>query len=132
MVQERLKRLEDHIRSLELFRARYGGAAIYGDQHLEWALRYGLLEAIQMVIDIACHLVNVRQLGAPGSYAECIDLLEQHGYLSPTLAVQLRGMIGLRNLLVHEYIDVDTRRLIGYLDQLDDFREFLREVQAHL
>lgn len=132
MVQERLKRLEDHIRSLEAFRHRYTREAILTDEHVQWALRYGLLEAIQMVIDIACYLVSARWLGSPATYGECVDLLEKHGYLAAALAQRLRRMIGLRNILVHEYLSVDVHRLIDYLDHLDDFRTFVREVHSHV
>lgn len=41
---------------------------VLADDHVQWALRYGLLEAIQMVIDIACHLVSTRNLGTPSRY----------------------------------------------------------------
>lgn len=132
MVQERLKRLEDHIRSLEAFRRRYPREAIHADEHLEWALRYGVLRAFQMIINIACHLASARDLGSPATYSECVDLLEKHGYLDADLAQRLRRMIGLRNILIHEYLRVDVHRLIDYLDHLDDFRTFVREVYPHL
>ena len=132
MVRERLKRLEAHIRSLEDFRRRYDREAIRADEHLGWALRYGLFEAIQMVIDIVCHLVSARQLGSPTTYRECVDLLEEHGYLGAELAHRLRRMIGLRNILVHEYIRVDTDQLVDFLERLDDFRAFVREMSEHL
>jgi uncharacterized protein YutE (UPF0331/DUF86 family) len=38
-------------------------------------------------------------------------------------------MIGLRDLLVHEYATIDTVKLIDFLEYLDDFREFARQIQ---
>jgi uncharacterized protein YutE (UPF0331/DUF86 family) len=34
-------------------------------------------------------------------------VLERAGDLSPELAERLRGWAGLRNILVHEYLDID-------------------------
>ena len=37
---------------------------------------------------------------------------------------QLKAMIGLRNILVHEYVAVETEKLYDMLNYLDDFSEF--------
>jgi uncharacterized protein YutE (UPF0331/DUF86 family) len=37
-------------------------------------------------------------------------------------------MVGLRNLLVHEYDEINTARLLPYLDRLNDFRSFAAAV----
>lgn len=120
-MSRRLDRLDENIRTLEGMRSESFCA-----RTSQWALRYGLLESIQIVIDLACELVASRNLGSPSSYRGCIDLLSNHGLLSSDLAGSLVGMIGLRNLLVHEYDDVDPARLTPLLDRLDDFRAFAR------
>ncbi len=132
MVHERLKRLEHHIRSLEAFRHRYTREAIATDEHIQWGLCYGLFEAIQMVINIACHLVSARNLGTPSTYGECVDLLETYEYVDADMAQRLRSMIGLRNILIHEYVRVDIDKLVDYLDHLDEFRAFLKAVYPYL
>ena len=44
----------------------------------------------------------------------------------------LSGMIGLRNILVHEYTSIQIERLHGLLDRLDDFRDFAMQIGRHL
>ena len=129
---ERLQRLEENILQLRRFREIHREEDVSKDRHLEWALRYGLLEAIQIVIDVSCYLVSRDNLGAPSSYGECIELLQQAGYIDDSLADILLGMVGLRNILVHEYIHVDVQRLYSLLDRIDDFSAFVREVVPHL
>ncbi len=131
-MQERLLRLDANVRELERFRRRYTREDVRGEPHLEWALRYGLLEAIQIVIDLSCHLVSDKNLGAPTSYAECVDLLRRAGILDDHLADVITGMVGLRNILVHEYLSVDSGRLYELLDRLDDFRLFAERVAPHV
>jgi uncharacterized protein YutE (UPF0331/DUF86 family) len=131
-VQERLLRLDVNVRELGRFRQTYTIQDIRRDPHLEWALRYGLLEAIQIVIDLSCHLVSEKNLGAPATYAECVDLLRRARILDDHLADAISGMVGLRNILVHEYISVDPGRLYELLDRLDNFRRFAEQIRPHI
>ncbi|GIV59413.1 MAG: hypothetical protein KatS3mg043_0502 [Rhodothermaceae bacterium] len=89
-----------------------------------WALRYGLLESIQIVINLACALVSRHNLGYPKSYADCLRLLVEHGYLDPERGGHLIRAVGPRNLLVHEYLDVDDALVFAALERLDDLAAF--------
>jgi len=131
-MQARLQRLEANVRELQRFRQTYALETINRDLHLQWALRYGLLEAIQIVIDISCHVVSRKNLGTPATYAECIELLHHASYLDDNLSNILSSMIGLRNILVHEYTSIQIERLYGLLDRLDDFRDFAMQIGRHL
>ena len=64
--------------------------------------------------------------------SECIDLLKKHDYVDGDLALKLTAMTGLRNILVHEYINVDTDKLYGLLDSVSDFKEFVNCIQSHI
>ena len=129
---ERLQRLEENIVQLQRFRDMHSLEDVRKDRHLEWSLRYGLLEAIQIVIDVSCHLVSRDNLGMPSTRSECIKLLQQAGYISDALASTLLGMVGLRNILVHEYIRIELERLYNLLDRIDDFRAFVKEITPYL
>ena len=129
---ERLQRLEENIVQLQRFRDMHSLEDARKDRHLEWSLRYGLLEAIQIVVDVSCHLVSRDNLGMPSTYSECIELLQQAGYIRDTLASTLLGMVGLRNILVHEYIRIELERLYNLLDRIDDFRAFAKEITPYL
>ncbi len=129
---EKLQRMEHNIAQLRRFQTRYTAQEVTGDTHLAWALRYGLFEAIQIVIDVSCHLVTRDHLGVPQTYGECVQLLQEHGYLSPTLAWRVKAMVGLRNILVHEYVQVDVEQILALLDQLEDLEAFVEAVTPHL
>jgi len=91
-MKERLQRLEVNVRELERFSQRYTSQDVRRDPHLEWALRYGLLEAIQIAIDLSCHLVSEKNLGAPATYAECVEMLRRARILDDHLADVISGM----------------------------------------
>jgi len=131
-MKDRLKLMEENVAKLYEFKAKHSFENLQNNKELEWALRYGLIESIQMVIDISCHLASKQNLGTPKTYSECIDLLAKFGYLSEELTSKIKSMIGLRNILIHEYISVDIRRLYDLLEELDDVREFVRSVKDYI
>lgn len=129
---ERLNQLEINIRELELFKNKYSVEEVKSQLQIQWTLRYGLLESIQIIIDIACHIVSKYNLSNPKSYAECIQVLAKEKYLSKELSEKLEGLSGLRNLLVHEYSFIDVAKLYGLLNNIDDLRHFSKEITEFL
>lgn len=125
---ERLKLLEDNVKELLEFKNKFSLGDVLSDKSREWALRYGFLETIQIVIDVACHVVSKYNLGNPVIYSECVDILKDYKYIDESLAVKLNSMIGLRNILVHEYITIEREKLYGLLDQVGDFKEFAGKI----
>jgi len=124
MNQKRLQQLENNIRELKKIRNSWDIGDIKGDKSKEWSLRYGLLESLQVVIDIACHQVAEKNMGSAETYSECFELLKENGYIDEEMNDTFKRMVGVRNILVHEYVTVDLDRLYGMLNQLDDFSKF--------
>jgi len=128
-MNERLVQLEDNIAELYRLQSKYTIGDIRNDRTKEWALRYGLLESIQIVIDISCHIVVHNNLGNAETYSDCIQLLADFEYIDRDLEQRLTGMAGLRNILVHEYVSVDIDRLYNLLNNLGDFRHFVDRIK---
>jgi len=126
---DRIKRLEENIHVLSSLKKRFSYEDVSSDKTNEWALRYGLLESLQMVIGISCHIVSKYNLGNPATYSECIELLRKFDYITTELEDRLLAMIGLRNILVHEYISVDVKKLYSLMDNLDDLKRFIDAVK---
>jgi uncharacterized protein YutE (UPF0331/DUF86 family) len=126
---ERLRQLEENVAALERFKAEHSLAEIGNEKALQWALRYGIMESIQIVIDTACHICSSRNLGTPKNYGDCIRLLTRFGYLKAEPAEELLSIIGLRNLIIHEYAVIDTGRLFGFLEALEIFRLYAEAVR---
>jgi len=114
---ERLIQLETNIVELEKFQQKYAIDEIKNDRQVQWILRYGLFESIQIVIDLSCHLAAKYNLGNAQTYSDCIALLKKEKYLSIEVSEKLLGMIGLRNILIHEYVAVDIAKLYELLNQ---------------
>lgn len=124
MIEDKLKRLEENLRSLSSIKKDYTLEDIQNDKIDEWGLRYGLFESIQLIIDLACSIVAQKNLGIPKNYSDCIQLLISNNHLSKKLGESIKNAVGLRNLLVHEYGIIDVKKLYEYLNHIQDMREF--------
>jgi len=83
--------------------------------HLD-ALTLNLERSCQAAIDMAMHVVASRHLGVPQGSADAFRLLEQAGLIEPGLAASLRGMVGFRNVIIHQYEAIDMNVLRWVID----------------
>lgn len=89
--------------------------------------------AIQAAQDVASHIVSDERLGEPRTNRELFDLLVRAEWLTESEAAPLRNMVGLRNILVHGYGDVDLSVVQDVLaNHLDDLLHFAAIVRARL
>lgn len=56
---------------------------------------------------MAMHVVADRHLGVPQSTADAFSLLQRSGLIDAVLAAALHGMVGFRNVAIHQYEDID-------------------------
>ena len=89
--------------------------------------------AIQAVLDICNHIVADLGLEAPSEYRQVPEILANRKLLPKRLSQRISSMIGLRNILVHEYLKVD-RQLVYQIvkNDLTDFGRFIKAVGKFL
>ena len=56
----------------------------------------------------------------------------QYDYLDAKLGKALVAAVGLRNMLIHEYVRIDVERLYGFLALAEDFSRFVESVEEYL
>lgn len=107
-------------------------AALAADESLRNDVCFDLIQAVQACIDLAVHACSHEALGVPDGPASAFALLAQAGLLDAPLATRLVRAAGLRNLVVHQYANVDTARLAGAIgDGLPDLDAFVCALRAH-
>ncbi|MCP5498580.1 MAG: DUF86 domain-containing protein [Leptospiraceae bacterium] len=128
----KLSLLEDNILQLERLKIKHkDNPDFFSEKTNEWALRYGFLESIQIIIDISCDISTTYNLGNPKNSRECIEILATNKYLSSSLSETLAKMVGLRNLLAHEYAKINIKQLASFLNRITDFKKFISEVSEY-
>ena len=66
-------------------------------------------------------------------YVDIIDKLGERNIIPSEFAQSIRGMAGLRNILVHEYASLDIKKIYDIVqNQLDDFYEFVNHINYYL
>lgn len=124
----RLDRLERLVERLEEVRSGGEDAYLVDDRTRAMAERW-LQLAIQSCIDVGAQMTSELSVDPPSEYAGVFRALAAAGHLPPDLAERLAGAAGLRNILVHMYLDLDDREVFRSLGRLDDLREFARIAQ---
>lgn len=127
-VSLRLQRLDALLGVLEEARGR-GEDALVSDMHLQLEVERALQVAIQICIGVGAHLVSGLGQPPPADYRGVVAALGAAGVLQPELATSLGEAARLRNLLVHDYGELDYRRLWRSLARLDDLRAFAAAAQ---
>lgn len=126
MFSKRLGALTDYIARLKAFREETEERflALPDVHHL--AERY-LHLASEAMLDLANHWIAEQGLKAPESNRETFTALEKAGEIPPDLAERLRGWAGFRNVLVHEYVEINHKISHGAIrDDLGDLETFAR------
>lgn len=108
-------------------------AAFVKTSMLEAAAERRLEKAIQCAIDIASYIVSRNALGNPAHYRDLFLFLGRAEILPPLLVKRLEKMAGFRNILIHEYEEVDENRVYQAVHQdIDDLVAFARAVYETL
>jgi uncharacterized protein YutE (UPF0331/DUF86 family) len=105
------------------------------DEHSrQWllAVKYLFVVAIEASTDVAQHLCASEGWGPPSTNADAMRVLARHGVIDEVLGDQLARAVGFRNVLVHQYAEVDDDRVVAMLDRLGDLDAFAAAVATHL
>ncbi len=127
---ERLAELRRHLDHLTVLRPRVTGVAdLQRDLSLHNDVLFSLMTVCQLVIDIAGELSS-RRGERFENYSEAIRNLARDARFSETLVRSLERLPGFRNVVVHEYVALDMRRVVEALDDLAPIEAFAEIVRA--
>ena len=104
-----------------------------GDYHF-----YGLAErylqlSIEVILDIGKLLIVSEHLRKPEDNQDIFTALSERKIISLKLLQELSGIVGFRNILVHDYDKIDREIVYHKLkENLDNFRNFKKEILKFL
>lgn len=127
-IDVRLEHLTDLLAESE--RIRSGGRAAYDAAFRDrLAAQHAIQLAIQNCVDIGAHLIAELGLRMPDDYKGVFTVLREPLGLAPDLVEGLSAAAGMRNILVHAYLEVDDDKVWDALEHLDDLRQFAVAVE---
>ena len=128
VVQARMAKIREYVALLRRIRRQADEEHFIKDPLIYGNAERYLQLAIQAVLDVSHHIVGDMRMSLPADNKELFDLLASHKVLPRPLSKRLVSMAGFRNVLVHEYLEIDRRRVYRALGA--DLRDFERFVEA--
>lgn len=123
-----LQRIEDEVGALERSAARPDDELAEDVDALP-AMKYRFIVAIEAATDVADHVIASEGLRPSTSFADSFTSLREAGWLQDDLSDRLADAARFRNLLVHQYAEVDDARLVEIArTRLVDLRDFVRAI----
>ena len=88
-----------------------------------------LQRAYEAVLDLAMYVVSNRKLGLPQNKREAFKLLENDKIIDAQMSKNMQGMVGFRNIAVHDNKEIDEKILQDVIENhLNDLLEFARTI----
>jgi uncharacterized protein YutE (UPF0331/DUF86 family) len=129
VIKKRLTKLEEYLSLLSGYKNIPLDKFLSNPEHYNSAERLSQL-SIEATIDMGNHIIADMNLGHADYGTQIPDTLADNGLISRELAETWIKMIGLRNILVHDYLDVNHTIIYEIIQtRLKDI-EAIREVFA--
>lgn len=100
-------------------------------------LKFSVERLIQLIVeratDINNHVVVETKNRPPEDYSISFIKAAGAGLISRKLADRLKGSAGMRNILVHEYMDVDDEIVYKTIPiAIKDYKEYIKEAEKFI
>lgn len=132
LIEKKLLQLGETLQELLTFR-KFTLKELKDSTALFWSVEHGLQLVIQQMIDIGSHLLVSQNLNNIDDYSDVGRKLGKHGMVSKELSDKLVLIIKFRNLLVHEYVKIETEQVFEILQKhLEDVKQFIEAIKNYL
>ena len=99
------------------------------DDNIQTIVERKLQLAIQVCMDVANYLIGQLGIAAPEVPENVFQALGRESIIDKELAAHMAGMVRFRNILVHDYLEIDANIVHRNLSKdLSDFDEFARQI----
>ncbi len=128
VITTRLRHMDDLIAVLRGVGA-VNAERLRADTLMRLGIERALTQLVELSVDVLNHLLVVSNGQATRTYREAFSAAAAVGILSPTLATTLESAAGMRNALVHEYVDIDLEKVADVVPLAPQtFADFIRDV----
>ena len=123
VIRKRLNKLDEYLSILYKLRKYSLDDFVSDPEHYGSAERF-LHLAIEAILDMGNHVIADSDLGIVNWYSDIPSILANKGYIDSDLEKKWLQMIGFRNTLVHDYLEID--RTIVY----EILQRHLKDIEA--
>ncbi len=102
------------------------------DPYLQDVIERNFEVAAQACIDISNRIISLEDFQKPADYYQAIERLGEHDILPEKFADEFAPIAGFRNLLVHQYLEIDYEEVYEYLQNLEQLYKFMDHIREWL
>lgn len=118
-----MRRLVAHVASLNI-----SSAADLADFGKQLQVEHALTQLVNLATEVNAHVAAATGL-PPEDYRQGFDRMAEEAFITSDLAAALKPSVGLRNILTHEYVDVDLARVASSVPEaVAGYDEYIRQV----
>lgn len=127
----RVAAIEELLGALEPICASTASGALDITQQL--ALERILTSLVDLAIGINTHVAGASGRSAVGTYRESFEITAELGVISQGLRDELLPSVGMRNVLTHEYVNIDRARVAASAPlALTAYRAYIAAIRTWL
>jgi len=128
IIEARLKELDTVVAQLNRYRDLKPDI-MKQDLEKRWVIERGLEAGAQLILDIADHLLSSHFGYYSETYEYTLKGLLEKNVISEELYHQIKGLGSLRNILIHQYVQVDLDIVFNsFCKSLKVFPRFANEI----
>ena len=88
---------------------------------------------MESMMDVGNVMIDGFIMRDPGNYDDIIDILVDEKVITPEMDAPLKDVVGLRKMIVREFLEVDEEEIIRVLiASMDALKQFSPRVEAYL
>lgn len=128
LIQQKLDQLQNFLRQLESM--DFDLTKLKSDQDIQQLVSFRLQQSTKTAIDITMHLIaNLDKLKFQSKASSAFQELEKHNIISSQTARQMQLATGFRNLVVHQYADINFNQVFkDYRQDIKSLKRFSHEI----
>lgn len=125
----KLSKLEELIKAIKKLQKLVDRKKFLTDDIVRKAIERYLQLAIEAVLDISDQVINEKGYRKPEDYKDGILILAENKILPKKFAENFSKAAGFRNILVHDYVDLDQEKIYQHFkEDSGDIEKFMKYV----
>ena len=132
IIENKISSAKKYLKILQRYR-KYSQEEIQNNIDIRGAVERYLYLAVQSAIDLAEAVIAYKDFRKPATMSEAFYILNEEGFIQDKLTDKLVKMAGFRNIIAHDYEDIDYDIVCNVLQKgLNDIEGFLGKIREKI